>query len=101
MKVLRLQSETLIGRGNGVFGMIAQNEEACARVAFDAAIGPVTQIVLRQSIQASLPQAAGPAASFPSWCPLPATRKNLDPGPGCDAIVYEFRRVFCRGAEGL
>ena len=76
MKVLLLQAETVMGRRYGVLGMVAEDEEARARVAIDAAVGPLAQIVLCKSVQTSLPERRGqPRANF-SPAPSPGGKKT-------------------------
>jgi hypothetical protein len=56
MEVLFLEAEAVIGRRDGVFGVIAQDEKARARVPLDAAVRPEAPIVLCKSIQTELPK---------------------------------------------
>jgi hypothetical protein len=56
--------------------MVAEDEEARARVAIDAAVGPLAQIVLCKSVQTSLPERRGqPRANF-SPAPSPGGKKK-------------------------
>ena len=65
VKVLRLQAQRAIGLGNRVLGVIAEDEEACARVALDEAVRLDAQFFLL-SIQTSLH-----AVPVLSSCPPP------------------------------
>ena len=75
MKVLFLEAEPVIGRRDRVLGVVADDEEARARVAFDAPVGRGAQIFLWKSIQTSLH--AGQPSRLPFFArPLPGGKKK-------------------------
>ena len=100
VQILRFEAQRAVGLGDRVLGVVAEDQEACARVPFDAAIGLGAQVFLPKSIQTSL-RAAVPRVTL-TCAPSPSrARKKLGGGPGCDAITYDFWRVFCGRRQAL
>jgi hypothetical protein len=99
VQILRLKSQRAIDLRQRILGVVAKDQEACARVAADPAIGFGAQIFLYRRVQSQLrPTKIEPLVGLPGRL---EARKKLDPGPGCDAITHDFSQVFRSREQGL